>query len=480
MKKYIDGFDYPAIHEKAGYVINNRKRLRASAKARYLDYFEKKCATSKAQIEEAKEYIVDGIQHNLANNYPFPLAMAKAEGAYLYDVDGNRYIDLLQAGGPTILGSNDKAVREKAIELINTVGPVTGLYNEYELELAKLICKYFPSVEVFRMLGSGTEADMIAIRLARAYTGKKYIIRIHTNYHGWSDQLIYDTGSIVDENALINGIPSECAKYTQAIPVNDIDALESRILENMDKGGTAAFIMEGIGQDSGALPTTKEFHQKARALCDKYGVLMIYDEVVTAFRLGMGGSQALNGVNADITVFGKIIGGGYPSAGGVGGRREIMRLLAAGLTKDRFVKVRVGGTLAANPLTCIAGCTVIKELERRGVHDKLKTAADQFIRNLVDLADKYDVPALIFNQNSILHIDVSGYQHIPSFFDSAADSAYKQKVSEAMDASLEFAMALTAEGVIVAGGNKSYMNIETINVLDDALAAYERVFREFE
>jgi Glutamate-1-semialdehyde aminotransferase len=480
MGKYIDGFDYNSIHAKAREVIFNPKRLKPDAIARYMNYFETRCARSKAMYEEAKTLIVNGIQHNLANNYPFPLTIKKAEGAYLYDVDGNRYIDFLQAGGPTILGNNDKVIKEKVIEMIQNEGPLSGLYSKHELELAKLINKYYPSCEMFRMLGSGTEADIIAIRLARAFTGKKNIIRIINNYHGWSDQLIYNSDMFADENDMLNGIPAECGKYTSAIPVNDIEALEKRIIENMEKGGTAAFIMEGIGQDSGALPTTREFHKQARTICDKYGLLMIYDEVVTAFRLGMGGSQALFGIKPDITVFGKIIGGQYPAAGGIGGRREIMDQLAAGLAKDRAKKVRVGGTLSANPLTCVAGSTAINELEKRNAHEKLKLAADEFTKKLVDLADKYNIPALIFNQHSILHIDVCGLQHIPYFFSSSNDPECKQKTSNAADSALEFAMALAAEGVIVAGGNKTYMSLQSIDVLDDALKAYERVFSQFE
>ena len=139
----------------------------------YLDYFETKCARSKALTGEASEYIPGGVQHNLAFNYPFPIAIDKAEGAHLWDVDGNRYIDFLQAGGPTVLGSNYAPVRDKVVELLHDCGPVTGLFHEYELKLAELVNRFMPAVEMFRMLGSGTEAVMAAIRAARAFTGKK-------------------------------------------------------------------------------------------------------------------------------------------------------------------------------------------------------------------------------------------------------------------------------------------------------------------
>ncbi|RPI32326.1 MAG: aminotransferase class III-fold pyridoxal phosphate-dependent enzyme, partial [Chloroflexota bacterium] len=143
----------------------------------FLKYFEDNCSRSKALTDEAKQVIPGGVQHNLAFNYPFPLAVEKADGAYMWDVDGNRYIDFLQAGGPTLLGSNNPQVREKVFEMLQSCGPVTGLFHEYELKLAELIHRLMPSIEMFRMLGSGTESVMAAIRAARAFTGKKKVIK---------------------------------------------------------------------------------------------------------------------------------------------------------------------------------------------------------------------------------------------------------------------------------------------------------------
>lgn len=156
-----------------------------------LKYFDGKCKASKAVYEESKEYIPGGVQHNLAFNKPFPMCMARADGAYLYDKDGNQYIDFLQAGGPTILGSNYPVIREKVIELLNECGPVTGLLHESELMIAKEINRHMPNVEMFRMLGSGTESVMAALRIARIATGKKRIIKVGGAYHGWSDQMVY-------------------------------------------------------------------------------------------------------------------------------------------------------------------------------------------------------------------------------------------------------------------------------------------------
>ena len=156
-----------------------------------LPYYNEKCKQSRAIFEEAKNYIPGGVQHNLAFNKPFPMCIDRAEGAYMYDKDGNQYIDFLQAGGPTILGSNYPPVREKVLELIESCGPTTGLLHEAELLIAKEINKHMPHVEMFRMLGSGTESVMASLRIARIATGYKRVIKIGGAYHGWSDQMVY-------------------------------------------------------------------------------------------------------------------------------------------------------------------------------------------------------------------------------------------------------------------------------------------------
>jgi glutamate-1-semialdehyde 2,1-aminomutase len=304
----------------------------------YMDFYNQKCPNSKAVYEKAQQYIPGGVQHNLAFNHPFPLAFNKADGAYLYDIDGNSYIDFLQAGGPTVLGSNYASVREKAIALINECGPSTGLLHEYEYKLAELICKHIPSVEKFRMLGSGTEAVMGALRLARIKTGKKKIIKIGGAYHGWSDQMVYDLRIPGTRFFDAKGIPFMMHWHTQAVPPNDIEGLESTLKWNQLRGGTAAVILEPLGPESGTYPVYKEFAQQARALCDKYGALLIFDEVVTAFRVGMSGAQGYFGVKPDLTIFGKVVAGGYPSAGGIGGRADLMDGLAAGLQGGKKVK----------------------------------------------------------------------------------------------------------------------------------------------
>ena len=475
MTKKLNEYNYEEVHAKACELMKNRKHLKRSAVEEYKKYFDTKCVNSKAASDIAKKYIPGGVQHNLANNYPFPLAVDRADGPYLYDIDGNRYIDLLCAGGPIILGNNYPAAKEAVFEFLNHSGPITGLYHTYEAEFAKLVCEYVPSVEKYRALGSGTEANMVAIRLARAYTGKKHIIRIMGGYHGWSDQLVYSYGG---ETTMRAGITHECFENTHAIPVNDMEALKECIARYENDGGVAAFIMEAIGQDSGIVPTTKEYHREAEKICRENGMLLIYDEVVTGFRLGMGGAQEVFGTKPDLTVFGKIIGAGFGCSGGLGGREEIMSMLAAGISADTEEMVKVGGTVSANPLTTLAGITVLKELVKEDVHTKLNRAADWLTQGIADLAKKYDVPALVFNHGSILHVDTHGLQHIPY---CVSDPEEQQKqLKDAYMNYLEFSMALLAEGVVIANGGKTYLPYGSIGILDDILQAYENVFRNFE
>ena len=294
-----------------------------------LAYFDQRCKRSKELTDEAKLYIPGGVQHNLAFNYPFPIAIEKAEGAHLWDADGNRYIDFLQAGGPTVLGSNYAPVREKVFELLQTCGPVTGLFHEYELKLAKLIRQNMPSIEMFRMLGSGTEGVMAAIRAARTFTGKKYVIKIGGAYHGWSDQMVYGLHIPGTGRREATGIPRGASSATREIYPNALGSLRRQMQLNRLRGGTAAVIVEPVGPESGTRPVPFDFNQNLRALCDEFGALLIFDEVVTGFRLGMGGAQGYFNVRPDLTVFGKCITGGYPMAGGVGGRKEVISTFAA-------------------------------------------------------------------------------------------------------------------------------------------------------
>lgn len=441
----------------------------------YLKYFDTKCVGSKKMTDRAKQFIPGGVQHNLAFNYPFPLAITKADGAYLWDVDGNRYIDFLQAGGPTLLGSNFKPVQEKVIEIIREAGPVTGLFHEYELKLAELIGQLIPSVEMFRSLASGTEACMAAIRAARCFTGKKFVVKTGGGYHGWSDQFVFGMRIPGTGTLDAHGIPTGCFDLMQEVYPNDIDALRKLLEQNEKNGGTAAVMLEPLGSESGTRPVLFEHNKKVRELCDEFKTLLIFDEVVTAFRVGPGGAQGYFDVKPDLTVFGKCVAGGYPAAGGVGGRRDVMEVFAAGI-QGMKKRAMVGGTLSANPLSCAAGYFAIQAMIENEAHVKAGRAGDRLAKGLQEILKKYDLPFVTYNHGAICHLQTAAAMLMeitnPKIFDEVM---MRKHIME------EAGAALTAEGIITLAGSRLYTSMaDTDEVIDDALARFDRVLGLFE
>jgi glutamate-1-semialdehyde 2,1-aminomutase len=449
--------------------------LRRDRMESYLAWFDEHCPGSRQLADEARQHIPGGVQHNLAFNHPFPLAIVRAEGAYLWDVDGNRYVDFLQAGGPTVLGSNYGPVRDRIVELLQSCGPVTGLLHDYEVKLARLVHDLMPAVELFRMLGSGTEGVMAAIRAARAFTGHEHVVKVGGGYHGWSDQMVYalrlpGTGALDAA-----GIPPECYARTHEVFPNDVDALRQLLVAQRDTGGTAAVIVEPIGPESGVRPASEAFNHAARELCDEFGALLIFDEVVSAFRLGLGGAQGHLGIRPDLTVFGKCVAGGYPSAGGVGGRQDVMATFAGGLGA-KGAKILVGGTLAANPLSCAAGYHSLVEMDRTDAPAKAAQAGDRLRRGLQRLIDRHDLPYVTYNFGSVVHLHTSGVLQLDLRDpDAFAEVGPRRHMLEEMGA------AFTAEGMVTLAGSRLYTSMaDTDQVVDDALARFERVFAAVE
>jgi len=444
----------------------------------YLTYFDTRCAKSKAATEEAAGLIPGGVQHNLAFNYPFPLSIAKAEGAYLWDVDGNQYIDFLQAGGPTVLGSNYAPLRDKVIEVLHEAGPVTGLFHQYELELAKFIHNHIPSVEMFRMVASGSEACMAAIRAARNFTGKKKIIKMGGGYHGWSDQLVFGTRIPGTGPFEASGIPEECLKHTQEFFPNDLDSengLAALLEKNKNEGGTAAVLIEPVGPESGSRPLSRDFNQRVRELCDAYETLLIFDEVVTCFRLGMNGAQGYFGVKPDLTIFGKCIAGGYPGAGGIGGRKDVMSTFAAGIGSEQQ-RTLVGGTLSANPLSCAAGYHALLEMERTGAPALAARAGDRLCRKLEEVIDSLDAPFFVYNYGSIVHLNTHGVLLV-----DISDPQGLFKILQRKEIAKQIGAGFTAEGIITLAGSRLYTSMaDTDEIIEQAVEGFARVMENCE
>ncbi|WP_343731251.1 aminotransferase class III-fold pyridoxal phosphate-dependent enzyme [Duganella sp.] len=438
-----------------------------------LHYFEQKCQRSKQLAARTADVIPGGVQHNLAFNFPFPIAAERCEGAHLWDVDGNQYIDFLQAGGPTLLGSNYAPVRGKVHELLDHCGPVTGLFHEYEVKLAELIRQYMPNIEMFRMLGSGTEGVMGAIRLARAYTSKKWIIKIGGAYHGWSDQMVYGMRLPGTGRREAIGIPTGSTAFTQECFPNDLDALRRKLWLNKLRGGTAAVIVEPLGPESGTRPIYLDYNRQVRALCDEFGALLIFDEVVTGFRVGMGGAQGYFNVRPDLTVFGKCLTGGYLMAGGIGGRKDVMMLLAGGIgstSKRAFV----GGTLSANPLSCVAGYYAISEMARTNAAVVAGRAGDRLCKGLSDIVERLGLPYVVYNQGSIVHLQTSAVL----LMSMRNPIKLMKEVNTRKHMMEEMGAAYMAHGLVTLAGSRIYTSMaDTDAVIDEALNRFESVLR---
>ncbi len=470
--------DVAEVYRRLGDLVSRPLRpIRRDAMDGYLAWFDAECRRSRELTDQAAELIPGGVQHNLAFNYPFPLAIEKAEGARLWDVDGNAYIDFLQAGGPTVLGSNYEPLRRQVAEVVEESGPVTGLFHEYELKLAELVNRLMPSVEMFRMLGSGTESVMAAIRGARAFTGKKWVVKVGGAYHGWSDQMVYGLHVPGTWRFEAKGIPFGATALTREVFPNDLDALRRKLKQNQRMGGTAAVIVEPVGPESGTRPVPFGFNAAVRELCDEFGALLIFDEVVTGFRLGLGGAQGYFGVRPDLTIFGKCITGGYPMAGGVGGRCDVMARFASGIGGKTGERAYIGGTLSANPLSCAAGYFALSEMERTGAPVLAGMAGDRLTAGLNRIIDRYGLPFVAYNQGSIVHLETSGVM----LLDLRHPVRFAKQMKPRKHMMEEMGAAFTANGLITLAGSRMYTSMaDTDVVIDDALERFERVLASVE
>jgi len=464
--------DTKEVYKKLDNLVSQPLRhIQREKMQEFLSYFETQCKRSKELTDEAKKYIPGGVQHNLAFNYPFPIAIEKTDGAHLWDADGNQYIDFLQAGGPTVLGSNYVPVREKVFEMLKECGPVTGLFHEYELKLAQLVNRFMPAVEMFRMLGSGTEGVMAAIRAARTYTRKKYVIKVGGAYHGWSDPMVYGLHVPGTGRLEAKGIPRGASASTEEFFPNSLGALKRHLMINRLRGGTAAVIVEPLGPESGTRPVPFDFNQKVRELCDEFGALLIFDEVVTGFRVGLGGAQGYFGVKPDLTVFGKCITGGYPMAGGVGGRAEVIMRFAAGIG-GVGERAYVGGTLSANPLSCVAGYYSLLEMERTNAPVIAGRAGDRLTKGLQAIISKYDLPFVAYNQGSIVHLETSGVM----LLDLRNPIRLARELKPRKHMIEEMGAAYMSQGLVTLAGSRMYTSMaDTDTIIDEALNKFETV-----
>ena len=304
-----------------------------------------------------------------------PRFIDHADGAYMTDVDGITYLDFIGSWGPMILGHNHPLIR-KSVEEACQKGLSYGAATEKEVEMARLICEVVPSIEMVRMVNSGTEAVMSAVRVARGFTGRNKIIKFMGCYHGHSDAMLVKAGSGVMTSGIPDsaGVPSGCTQDTLSANYNDLESAETLFTQFGKE--IAAVIVEPVGANMGVVPPKKEFLEGLRKLCTKHGALLIFDEVITGFRLGIDGAQGYYGVQPDLTTFGKIIGAGMP-VGAYGGKKEIMRCVSP------VGNVYQAGTLSGNPVAMAAGITQLTILrDHPEIYKELNEKGDWFFKEM--------------------------------------------------------------------------------------------------
>ncbi|MFN3504619.1 MAG: glutamate-1-semialdehyde 2,1-aminomutase [Caldimicrobium sp.] len=356
-----------------------------------------KILRSQAFYDRAKKVIPGGVNSPVRACKAVksePIFFERGEGAYLIDADGNRYIDYVCSWGPLILGhAHPNVIAE--VYFASKRGTSFGAPTWLEVEMAELLCKCIPSLEKVRLVNSGTEATMSALRLARAYTNRKKIVKFDGCYHGHSDSLLVKGGSGLATFGIPSspGVPEELTAHTISIPFNDKKALK----ETFEKYGSeiACVIVEPVPANMGVILPKEDFLVYLREITQTHGALLIFDEVITGFRLSVGGAQEKFGIKPDLTCFGKIIGGGLP-VGAYGGRAEIMDLIAP------EGPVYQAGTLSGNPIAVSAGLATIKELLKPGTYEKLESISEKLEKGIKEILKELKLPYQMVRCSSML------------------------------------------------------------------------------
>ena len=361
-------------------------------------------------FEQAQQYIPGGVNSPVRAFRGVggdPIFFKHSEGAYLIDEDNNRYIDYVASWGPMIVGHQHPEVI-KAVQTVVAEGIGYGAPTAIETEMAKLVCELVPSVEMVRMVNSGTEATMSAIRLARGYTGRDKLIKFEGCYHGHSDSLLVKAGSgaLTLGVPTSPGVPASLAEHTITLNFNDIDQVQQAFKEVGDQ--VACVIVEPVAGNMNCVPPVPGFLEGLRELCDKYGAVLIFDEVMTGFRVSLGGAQQHYGITPDLTTLGKVIGGGLP-VGAFGGKKAIMEKIAP------LGPVYQAGTLSGNPVSMAAGLTTLKLIQEPGFHDNLSQKAAMLCDGMKQRAKAAGIPLTTNQVGGMFGIFFTEADNITSF-----------------------------------------------------------------
>jgi glutamate-1-semialdehyde 2,1-aminomutase len=357
----------------------------------------RKIERSRAVFQRGQAYLPGGVNSPVRSFRGVggePVVVASGAGSRLTDVDGNEYIDYCGSWGPLILGHAHPSVVEAVSQAAKT-GLTYGAATEPEVELAQLVCEAVPSIEMVRFVSSGTEATMSALRVARAFTSRDKVLKFDGCYHGHADGLLVQAGSGIATLSLPDsaGVPASYAAETLVAPYNDVATLEALFAQRGAE--IAAVIVEPVAANMGVVPPQPGFLERLRSLCNESGSLLIFDEVITGFRVGLGGYQAESGVTPDLTCLGKVIGGGMP-VGAYGGRRDVMQMIAP------LGPVYQAGTLSGNPLAMAAGLATLRELGRPGFFAAIAAKAERLEGGITDAAAERGIPLRINRVGSLL------------------------------------------------------------------------------
>lgn len=391
-----------------------------------------------------------------------PRFIDRADGCHIYDVDGKEYVDYIDSWGPMILGHNFPEVKESVLKACEK-GLSFGCATAIEVEMAEFICDHIPHVDMVRMVNSGTEAVMSAVRVARGFTGKNKIIKFAGCYHGHSDAMLVSAGSGVMTSGVPDsaGVPKGCTEDTMTAVYNDLDSVRA-LMEQAD-GQTAAVIVEAVGANMGVVPPKKGFLEGLRKLCDEYGALLIFDEVITGFRLAFGGAAEYFGVTPDLVTYGKIIGAGMP-VGAYGGRREIMELVSP------VGKVYQAGTLSGNPIAMAAGLTQLKYLyEHQEIYKDLEEKGKRLYGGMEKILAEKNLPYHINHVSSLGSL----------FFTEQEVVDYTSAKSSDTKAFSEYFKGMLAQGIHMAPSQFEAMFLSTAHtdeIIDQTLEAVRNYF----
>lgn len=431
---------------------------------------------SRALHERARKAIPGGITHDVRNIKPFPLTMSHAEGAYKWDVDGHKYIDYVVGHGALLLGHNHPAV-SAAVQQQAARGTHLGAGNPHEIAWAELVQRLVPSADLVEFTSSGTEATMLAIRLARAYTGKEKLLKFAGHFHGWHDYAVAGQQPPWDV-PVSPGVPEGVLGSVVVAPVNDLDFVASRLAE----GDIAAVIMETTGASWATIPFPAGFQQRVRELTARHGVVLIFDEVITGFRYAPGGAQETLGVTPDLTTLAKILAGGLPG-GAVAGRAEIMDLLAFRDDPEwnRLRKVSHPGTYNANPLAAVAGVAALTLLSDPAQQAYAAALAARLRAGFNRVMLHEEVPGFCYGESSIFHLVLGDVfpGGTPDGDLNMPQGVAPEVLKRGGDATLNTALhaGMTNEGIDVFHGGGMLSIAHTEADVDRTIAAFDTTLR---